>query len=218
MTLVPRLVEEGASDKNEGQGLIDLYRDQLENIRFWGLPKLQPGSFELTGNDQFKAVTANGMKLDGKILNARDNRPLTLSYKMPDGSEVSLNYSYADNQPLPNYFDLRTVRNGQPVGVPRTNWIDEVTYGVDKTIPDGYAPSGFFTNYNRFTHIAIWSNGVEYVLGPKGEKMINHPTMPPSVYALGGEGSRKSARWVMASIVCISAVGGWLIVRRTKSE
>jgi hypothetical protein len=218
LSLDPRHPEEGASDKNTVRDVMGLYLIDLENIRFWGLPELRPNSFELKGDNQFMAVTAKGDLLNGKILTVSDNKPLELTYSLNTGSASAvIKYQYGPNQPLPNYFEISRTMNGRPVVAPQTNWIDRMEYGLAGEIQSGYAPSLFF-DLSKFTHTILWSNGVDYTLGSDGSMIANNHVQRPPVLGDMKTERHELARWVMISIIFVSAMAAWATMRRANKQ
>lgn len=221
LNLDPRRLEEGGLDKNETRSLLGLYFIDMENIRFFGLPELRPNSFELLEDNQFKAVTVKGELLNGKILSARDGKPLELAYNVdtePKGSSHSIRYLYGDNQPLPNYFEVGQALNGRAFGAPQISSIDRMELGLDDKIQGGYSPSMFFPDLGKFNHVIVWSNGVDYTLKPNGGMIANNHMQLPPVFPNSKLERPKLARMVMLTIIFGSAVVAWAVMRRTKGR
>lgn len=216
--LEPQPSEPGASEKNGVHTSLEFYREHLEGIRFLGFPLLRPDSFQIGAGNSFTAVKGNGDRLDGRILEANKNRPTTLVYTNM-GIEVLVKYEYPEGQPLPNSFEIIQNGHGKLAVPPQTNWIDQIEYGLNDSITNGYSPAMLFADMSKFNHIVVWSNGVDYTLGPHGDMFARNHTPPPAPMVAGVALKNPSAaRWVMMAIIFASCAVAWASIRRAKDR
>jgi hypothetical protein len=221
ITSEPRRPELGASGKNGVHGSMEIQRKQLQMVRFFGFPELRPNSFNLTGQDQFQAVTADDQVMHGKILTVSRGRPLTLKYTIPGRPEGSIAYQYDGDETLPDYFVLVLRQGGKFVGgTPRTNWIEHAEYGLDDKNTNGYPAAMVFGDIGRFNHVVVWSNGVDYQVGPKGRMFVNGHAKPGQQRAFTGVAMRRSVlgRAFTLFLVFLSAMAAWAVLRQHKAD
>jgi hypothetical protein len=203
IALSSRRPEEGAAEGSPSQIALDTKRERIERIRHLGFPVLRTNSFQLPGNNKFKAVTAEGQLVEGEVLKLSNDLPLILKYWLngDTGACVSVTYSYAPDESLPNYMERRQFKNGRPDPYPATNWIEKVDYGIDGSITGGYAFAMFFPDPKLFNRFIIESNGQRFLIRQNQQMALIDETLPTPFP------SHKNRSWVAVLIISLSAGG-----------
>jgi hypothetical protein len=223
LTLGSTHAQLGGSDDNAIDASVNVFKNQLQAIRYYGLPPLQTNSIKLLQNNLFVAVTADGEPLNISVLSSSNNRPYKLCYYAGSVSNqeslvTCLSYRYDGAQSLPNYFEVEKMVNGKPAPnfYPATNWIEQIEYGLDFSASNGYKPSMFFTNIGMFNFITMYSNGTRYLLFPSNKMVEYTPEASGEFFKSRHESHVKSsnAKFIFMLIIPLSAVGIWLITRR----
>lgn len=188
LSLSSRRPEDGAFKDNLSSRVMRIREHELDRVRYFGLPALATNSFILVNQDRFEAHTTDGFAINGNIVTASNNRPITLSYSIGDsGADVfAVKYSYDPSQKLPIYIERQDLRNGHPYGDTITNRIEYADYETDESITNGYMPKMFFTNLAVFTQILVESNGLRYVIGQNGKHHLVDESLPRPLPEKGG--------------------------------
>ncbi len=209
LSLSSKLPSEGASEKNLSTRNSKLVEKLVNRIRHFGLPPLRTNSFRLLDQNQFEAVTDEGFVLSAKIQASSNNNPLALTYILEEitNDVFSITYGYPHGGTLPTYFEYREMRNGRPYGIPTTNRILTVSYGIDESVAKGYSPSAFFTNLAIFTRILIESNGQRFLIKENGQASLIDESPPPPL-----PGKEKKGK--AFTIIIIFLIAGGLVVWR----
>lgn len=215
----PQRADEGGSEDNRLQSLLRLEQEYaIQPVRYFGFPPLRPGSFHLTAQNRFVAVTTGGESLSGEVLDAYDNRPIKLRYSMDNDKNnyVLVTYRYGSGE-LPDYFERHQPANRYKHARNKTNWILSANYGLDPNIHNGYSPSMFFSNLAIFTHIFLESNGQRYILMPNGQakRTSGRYTLLPQLGSV-----QPQQRNIVRAILIVFLVGSgffiWKVVRRQR--
>jgi hypothetical protein len=169
----PREPNPGASDNNNPQRLSHCWLQDLEQIRHLGLPALQPNTFAFENDLEFSATTRAGETLKGRIMRADRDRPITLMYKVGEGTNpaVSVNYRYRAGSSLPSYIEIDRRDPKLPRSTMKMISIKTLEYGVDSRVPDGYEPSQFFPDMKDFDDVQLWKNGERFSVAPDGRQV-----------------------------------------------
>ena len=202
----------GGTDTNHLQ-MVKLVTEQwdINPVRFFGFPNLRPGSFHLIGTNQFQAFSVDDDVITGRVLATDDNRAtkLELEYvRLSNTNELtSLTLKYPEEGELPNYFERKQFHaDGSQCGINMTNWIEDVTYGIDTNVTEGYPYNLFFTNLAVFEQILLESNGQRYFLTQNGTtRLVNEHYVGPTL-------GRYPARRAILQLLIVFLVGGFIFV------
>jgi hypothetical protein len=220
LTLDPQSPNKGGSAENQLRVLIQLYDEDMERVRFFGFPALLAHSFTVTESNTFSALTSKKVHISGQFLSATNGRPESLQYTLDNEAKNSfhhLTYHYREKNDtmLPDYFEETRIASGRAFGYPEGCWIDQLDAGMDEKVTAGYEPSLFF-EMKGINHTVLWSNGVDYTVASDGGMIANNHVQP-SVFA--GKTVRRPAlaRSVMISIIFLSIMAAWAVLRRPEN-
>src|SRR5262249_24166703 len=115
--LDPQSPGNGGSADNSVRGLIRLYEDDTERVRFFGFPALRGHSFLVTEDNAFSALTLEGVLIQGQFLTASNGRPESLQYSVGNQAKnsfhfVTYRYKEKNETMLPDYFEATSTLNG----------------------------------------------------------------------------------------------------------
>lgn len=147
-------------------------KNQIDPVRYFGFPALLKNSFQLVGGSNIKATTGDGELLEGSILAMTNGLVSEVRYGIISKNDdyFILRYGYKNNEKLPSYIERKQFHNdGTEFGLPLTNWIEKISYGVDPGATNGYSYSTFFRNAGVFSQIIMESNGQRHLVSVKGD-------------------------------------------------